>query len=542
MASTGGVGRAAGRGGRGDPGPSYAPRGRLDAAGRLDSLAYHVGQPASSRAVPALGRRFPASLEAAPRPRRHTTDAKNGVRSHDADVRLMRRFAPGWGEPSGSRRRPPNRALLLVALVPLMAGLIAAPAAPVARGDELSTALDAQQSLQQQVADQKAQIDKLNALQAGLRTDIANTAKALKQVNADLAAVRARIDDMAAQIAQVQAIYDQLVAELGALARQVLVISTQEQQKADQLAQRKALLADRIRQAYATDRTSMLETFLSGGSFADILTEVGYFLDVGEQDKALAQQIAADQLSLAAIHRSLVYAQGQTDQLRTQTAAQKAQLDAQLADLQVARDQLKQLEAQTARTLATQKAAYQKLALNKAAAQKALDEAAAAQKQLQAKIDQLIAARQQFGNIPSQYNGTLAWPADGIVSQEFGCTGVIWEPPLGSCAHFHQGIDIAADMYTPVRAAADGTVVFAGFNPWDAPPQAYIVVIAHSQSLNTWYAHLDASTHPVTVQAGDVVHQGDVIGYIGMTGHTTGPHLHWAVEFQGAMVNPRLFL
>ena len=59
------------------------------------------------------------------------------------------------------------------------------------------------------------------------------------------------------------------------------------------LRERKALLAERLRQAYDTDRTSMLETFLSAGSFTDVLSEVSYSIDVGEQDKALAEQIVA---------------------------------------------------------------------------------------------------------------------------------------------------------------------------------------------------------------------------------------------------------
>ncbi len=52
----------------------------------------------------------------------------------------------------------------------------------------------------------------------------------------------------------------------------------------------------------------------------------------------------------------------------------------------------------------------------------------------------------------------------GDVTQNFGCTGFAWEPPLGSCAHFHSGIDIVAPYGTPVRASGDGTVVYIGWN------------------------------------------------------------------------------
>ena len=123
----------------------------------------------------------------------------------------------------------------------------------------------------------------------------------------------------------------------------------------------------------------------------------------------------------------------------------------------------------------------------------------------------------------------------GRVTQEFGCTGLIWEPPLGSCAHFHTGIDIAAPKYTPIRAAGAGRVVYAG----PLSDGAWVVIIAHSQSLETWYAHMQP-TYPV--HAGQQVAAGQVIGYEGNTGHSTGAHLHWAVRFNGAFVNPRLFV
>ena len=129
----------------------------------------------------------------------------------------------------------------------------------------------------------------------------------------------------------------------------------------------------------------------------------------------------------------------------------------------------------------------------------------------------------------------------GVVTQWYGCTGVVSEPPVGSCAHFHQGIDIAAPYGTPVHAAAAGTVVFVGWNPYDAPPQAWMVIIAHTSGLQTWYAHMEAFA-PAGIWAGAHVGRGQVIGYEGMTGHTTGPHLHWAVMANGYFVNPQAYL
>jgi murein DD-endopeptidase MepM/ murein hydrolase activator NlpD len=124
------------------------------------------------------------------------------------------------------------------------------------------------------------------------------------------------------------------------------------------------------------------------------------------------------------------------------------------------------------------------------------------------------------------------------VTQPFGCTGVIWEPPSGSCAHWHNGIDIVAPYGTAVRASAGGRVVYIGWNYADGADPAWIVIIAHSSNLTTWYAHMQPR-YPV--RAGQVVSKGQVIGYEGSTGHSTGAHLHWMVEYNGSFVNPRLF-
>jgi murein DD-endopeptidase MepM/ murein hydrolase activator NlpD len=279
---------------------------------------------------------------------------------------------------------------------------------------------------------------------------------------------------------------------------------------------------------------------LSSETFTDVLSEVSYHLDLAEQDKALAEQIVADQKVLTVIHATVDSTREQTETMRTAADAQRTVLDQQLADLAAARDRLAVLEAETARLLRAQQAAYAQMAVDKAALQKAIVAGEKAEEALQEEIDRLVQA--QDGNIPSQYNGTLEWPMGGTITQEYGCTGFSWEPPKGNCAHFHSGIDIAAPMYTPIRAAGPGVVVFAGPNPYDPKPKAWIVIIAHSQDLVTWYGHVDNSKHPPRVRAGDYVIGGQVIAYNGMTGRTTGPHLHWMVEFNDKFVNPRLFL
>ena len=83
-----------------------------------------------------------------------------------------------------------------------------------------------------------------------------------------------------------------------------------------------------------------------------------------------------------------------------------------------------------------------------------------------------------------------------------------------------------------------GRVVYCGWNYADGADPAWIVIIAHSSELSTWYAHM---TPRCPAGAGSVVNKGQVIGREGNTGRSTGAHLHWMVQFNGSFVNPRLF-
>ncbi len=437
----------------------------------------------------------------------------------------------------------PTRRRLLAALliVPLVAGLFAAPAAPSAVGDELADAKAQQAAIEKKIAEQKRLIAQLNTSQARVQRQISATASELEGITADLARTRRQVDTLTQEIAAVQAVYDQLVVELAELDAELVVIEAQEAQKFRALGERRALLADRIREAYEAERTSMLEVLLSGAQFTDVIAEMSYQMDVAAQDRALAERIAEDRETLLALHQTVELTRAQTNSLRQETNVQKQALDARMEELKAAQARLAVLEAETKKALAAQRAAYARLARDEAAMRKALSASAAAKKKLQDKIDDLIARQYEMGNIPSEYNGSLQWPMSGSISGEFGCSPFAFYGPGNGCAHFHNGIDIVAPYGTPVRAAGAGRVVYIGWNYADGADPAWIVIIAHSQNLSTWYAHMQPR-YPGGLQAGSVVRTGQIIGYEGATGRVTGAHLHWMVQYNGNFVNPRLFV
>ena len=420
-------------------------------------------------------------------------------------------------------------------------GLLGAPGSPqVARGDELSDAKAKQAQIKKEMAEQKARVAELTALQGALSSEIKNTKDELKGIQTDLAAVRVKITKMEAKINVIKADYASLVAELKGLDAELVLIVAREAAKKAELAERKQLLAERLRSAYDTDRTSMLETFLSGGTFTDVLAEMSYYIDVGEQDKALANQIAVDQETLASLHQSTEDTRVRTNDLRQETAAQKRALDKSLVALNEAKAALRVLEKRTAAALAAQKRTFAKLARNKAAAAAIIRKAAADQKKLQKTINSLIAKQVLSGRIPSKFNGTMQWPMESFtISGNYGCSSFEYYAPGNGCAHYHNGIDLVGPSNAKIKAAAAGTVAYVGWNWADGPDPAWIVVIAHSGNLRTWYAHMQP-TRPVLV--GQHVSKGEVIGVQGSTGHATGAHLHWMVELDGNFSNPRLFL
>jgi len=122
------------------------------------------------------------------------------------------------------------------------------------------------------------------------------------------------------------------------------------------------------------------------------------------------------------------------------------------------------------------------------------------------------------------------WPVIGRITGNFGER---LDPFSGEGA-FHTGVDISAEYGEGVRAAADGVVVEAALHSG----YGRLVVVDHGFGVTTWYGHLSSYTVPPGIH----VKRGDVIGYVGVSGRTTGPHVHYEVRINDAPVNPMRYL
>jgi murein DD-endopeptidase MepM/ murein hydrolase activator NlpD len=121
-------------------------------------------------------------------------------------------------------------------------------------------------------------------------------------------------------------------------------------------------------------------------------------------------------------------------------------------------------------------------------------------------------------------------PVRGAITSNYGKRG----NPRSGVEEFHSGIDISKSPGTPVSATADGIVSFSGWNGGSGN----LVVLEHGFGYSTFYAHNKINI----VKVGQKVRRGDVIGYIGSTGNTTGPHVHYEIWKDGSSVNPKKYI
>ena len=122
------------------------------------------------------------------------------------------------------------------------------------------------------------------------------------------------------------------------------------------------------------------------------------------------------------------------------------------------------------------------------------------------------------------------WPVEGQVTGSFGER----IDPFNGEGAFHSGVDISANVGSPVIAPADGMVTFADF----LGGYGRAIMVDHGHGISTRYGHLSS----FAVTAGQYIHRGDTIGYVGLSGRSTGPHLHYEVRINDVPVNPYKYL
>ena len=386
-------------------------------------------------------------------------------------------------------------------LIPLAFVLLAALAAPASGGDYgRKQAIDARLS--------------------NVRAKIAWAERRQEALSGQLASVNSRIHALAAQVGDVS-------ARLVTIERDLAL----HQEKLDRLTELYRIeterylsfrhqygitverLSNRLVDLYESGDAGSLEVLFGATSFSDLISRAEYADDLGAFDDRIAQDVGAAKAAARAQRertkrfRAIVAAETHTIAVRTeQVRSVRRTLLAQEHGLAAARSSKRESLIQVQES---------KRDFLREAAGLAADSAALAAR--------LRSASSGYHAGPPSSAG-LIWPVNGPVVSPFGMR---W-------GRMHEGIDIAVPSGTPIHASASGQVVYASW----MSGYGNLVAIDHGGGLSTAYAHQSQ----IGVSLGQSVTQGQVIGYVGCTGHCFGPHLHFEVRVNGTPVDPLAYL
>jgi murein DD-endopeptidase MepM/ murein hydrolase activator NlpD len=379
-------------------------------------------------------------------------------------------------------------------------------------------------------ASQKAVIDQIRAQ---LGTNLADAMAAQQQLKQSLIDNTAQQHTVQGQIADAQ----QQIADLDVL---IAASQVREAMLGLRIDSERAQLAQLARAIY-TAPTSVLVILGQAQSLSDLLTRISDLNVAGSRAAVLNNQLASD-LADQQAERTQQQADRDTQvTLRDQLAAELVQL------IKLHKQQVKSMAQLQAKIAETQ----WELALLRSQSTKL---AQAVTDMLQQQEDAIIAAAMQavwtqvqlwsqsnsVGQIQASAGHStkyrFIWPEPkATISQGFGPSKLVLEPPYGGYPHFHTGIDLVEPFGSPIYAADDGVVALVGVSS-----QGYgrYVVIAHSGGLDTLYGHLSTAL----VKVGQLVVQGQTIGLEGSTGNSTGPHLHFELRIKQQPIDPTPYL
>jgi murein DD-endopeptidase MepM/ murein hydrolase activator NlpD len=379
-------------------------------------------------------------------------------------------------------------------------------------------------------AQQKAVIDQIRAQ---LGSNLADALAAQQQLKQSLENNVAQQRDVQGKIADVQQKIDDLDVQIAAaMAREVFL--------GQRIDSERAQLRELARAIY-TAPTSVLVILGQAQSLSDLLTRISDLNVAGSRAAKVKASLAQDLSDLQAVRQ-------QEQDARAEQVTQRTQLTSELSQLRILHKQQEKSEGQLEVKIAqTQGEIYILKTQSAQLAQQVTD-------MLQQQQDAIIAAAMQsvwtqvqlwtqannVGQIPTSAGHStkyrFIWPEPHAqISQPFGPSRLVLEPPYGGYPHFHTGIDLVEPFGSQVYAADDGVVALVGIS---SSGYGRYVVIAHSGGLDTLYGHLSTTL----VKVGQLVSQGQTIGLEGSTGNSTGPHLHFELRIKQQPIDPTPYL
>jgi murein DD-endopeptidase MepM/ murein hydrolase activator NlpD len=352
--------------------------------------------------------------------------------------------------------------------------------------DDLRSQIDQKEQeikkLEAQAAAYKKELESAQSQKNTLKNQLALIQSRITKLRNDISITGAKIDNSSLKI-------EELTLDIG--------------EKQNEIDKRKESLATMIQILYEYDDESLIEMVLVRNSFSDFLNQVHYLETV---QKNVHQDLLAFQELKKGLEQDRTEAEKQRSELyglQNQLAGQKKIVEQEKGEKDYLLIQTKGQEKQ-----------YQSL----------LDDTLRKQAEIQQEIYELedkLKLAYDPSSLPESRSGVLSWPLGGVLTQGYGYTA--YSKKLYATG-FHNGIDISSSYGEPIRAALNGTVLAIGncgkyaYGKW--------VAVKHENGLTTLYGHLSGYGG---FKTGDSVKTGDIIGYEGSTGYSTGPHLHFGV-------------
>ena len=378
----------------------------------------------------------------------------------------------------------------------------------------------------------------------------ANAAKSSSAIQTELDALKNENKAIQAEIDAIQGQYDanaseiqNLVDKKNAIDQEISLLNAQIQNLNDQISAYSQLIADsqdeldiaqftlnglnekhklRIRAMEEEGTVSYWEVIFEASSFTDMLDRLNMMQEIAASDQARLEEMRR-------VAEDVIAAQEQMAQGKAELEASNAALVESQAAMEIKRTE----SDDVLRELAKKQDEFQAMLDESEALQDdlMLDIAAKEKELANAKYEEKLAALAAAGGAPAS-DATWITPVSGYtLTSAFGNR---LHPVLGYY-RMHNGIDMACAQGTPIYATRAGTVTTASYQAGGA---GYYVSINHLDGFSSIYMHM---TNYV-VSAGQSVSQGQLIGYVGSTGISTGPHLHFGISYAGSYVNPLAYI
>jgi murein DD-endopeptidase MepM/ murein hydrolase activator NlpD len=277
-----------------------------------------------------------------------------------------------------------------------------------------------------------------------------------------------------------------------------------------------ARLNARVVAVYEQGNVDSVDVILGASNLADLVDRLDYVNQVGAADERIATSVGRAKEAARAAREA-------TRKLRGVVAGETRAVRARTEQVRAIRNELVSSRQQLVAARSTKRVSLVKV---RASEREEVSEAQALEQ-----VSAALGAQIQAAQSASSYNPPASrsasgfiWPVSGPVTSPFGMR---W-------GRMHTGIDIGVPYGTPIHAAASGQVIYAGW----MDGYGNLVFIDHGRGISTGYAHQSS----IAVSNGQTVTQGQVIGYVGCTGHCFGPHLHFEVRVNGTPVDPLGYL